>query len=483
MFGDLSKGVKASIGGPLGLFFAIVVALTATNSLGNRTLGVLLAWYATIGWIGYAGRLPIHVRGCGYVSRRPRDHPATRGRRQRLNLLVALNLISIVLWGLLCLYLHRHVGDPSLVLRAVLTVALFAFVFAIAIATVRVINDPEIDLQRGTEWICASKLGQGFLEVDKHIPKRPPFGPLFKRFKEVTTRTEISAFFILVSCSLLALPISGFGAPAAGRLVARELNRGEETTTKQHHTGSGKELLYDEECEGLPWAGVPAPAPQRQQLHALWLGGFGLGLAGDGAKQAGCAHAARQVPGQPGAYYVPSFCGEELRSIGVTSDEYLPSLLYSPAAGFVLQLAKAGVLLGASRRHSVRGGDYYMVDSSFGSWVLVRRNTSTGSGDSSDGSLSCEHVAADNVRYQRVPPGLFGIWFELAGREWVWPEQVGLGSGAGEFEFRSEDPTAAPLATADCATPTYCTAVIEGEPRSTSGSLYTTVQAINEMAR
>lgn len=482
MLGELSKGVKISIGGPLGAFFVTVAVLSATNSLGHRGLGVWLAWYATVGAIGYAGRLPIHLWGCRYPCRRPRANPATQGRRQRLNLLVGLNFVSIVLWGLLCVYLHRHAGDPSLLLRTLLTCALFALVYLVAVATVRLISDPAIDLQRGTEWICSSWVGRTFLAIDEHTPERPPFGFVFGRIKGITPPTEISAFFILVTCSLLAMPVSGLGAPAAGGIIARELGGGGGKEGGPKHRGDGKELLYDEECEGLPWAGAPAPAPQRQQLHALWLGGFDLGLSGDGAKQAGCAHAARQVSGQPGVYYAPGFCGDELRSIGITSDNYLPSLLYSPAAGFVLQLAKNGVLLGASRRHAIRGGDYYMVDTSYGSWILLRRRTSTG-GEKGSGSRDCEQVADDSVAYQRIPPGLFGIWFDLAWREWVWPVQVDGGSGVGEFEFRTEDPAAPPLATAKCATPTYCTAVVEGETRSTVGSLYTTVAAINEVIR
>jgi hypothetical protein len=168
----------------------------------------------------------------------------------------------------------------------------------------------------------------------------------------------------------------------------------------------------------------------------------------------------------------------------VTSDEYLPALLYSPAAGFALQLARAGVLIGASRRHTIRGGDYYLVDTDYGSWILVRRTVSTGSKNKPEkkGSLGCEDVAPDNVPYQRVPPGLLSIWLEATRREWAWPEHVGEGDGTADFEFHAEDPSAPPLARASCPTPTYCTAMIEGEADSTNGSLRTTVQAIEEMA-
>lgn len=472
---------KPQLGGPFGLCFAIVVCLTAGNAIGFRGVGVALAWYVTAAGIGYAGRLPIHVLGCGYVALHPQQEPDSERCRWRyqLNIAVALNLLSILVWAATATWLHCTV-DGSMLLRSAACSALFVPVFALALFTVD--RASKLGLERGTEWLCSSWFGRTFLWIEKLTPRRSPAGILFGRFKKLTPTEQASAFLVLITSALLAFPAAGLGGRGLGRLLGEEIRGSKTESTESEHQSVGP--LYEEQCPDLPSPGVGAPRPQRELLHALWLDGERFGIRSAGAEQAGCAHIAKQVGEQLGVYYALGFCGSKLRSLGVTSTDYLPALLYQPAAGFALHLANEEVLIGASRRHDIRGGDFYLAYTTYGSWALIRSRASSGDDQKADGDLPCERVAENNVAYEHVPPGLLNVWQQMELLEWAWPEQVASQSnGSSEFIFRSEDPTAEPLATASCVSVTYCAAHYKGNIYATEGSLYATVQAIEGLAR
>jgi len=471
--------IKIALAGPCGLLIVLSILLSAAEVIGALSLATLLAWNVIISGCGYAGRLPIHLCGGRYISRQRLHDPELRPAQRKLNICVTLNALSILAWFGLGAYL---LGNPeaSLELKAVLCVVFYVPAFWLNLETVRC--TVALGLPRGTEIVCRSRLGRWIVLRDANVPRGNPFSLFFAWLKKVTPRHQMSAFAMLALSCFLALPAAGFAANEIGPIVREEI-RGESHPDDGSGDSTGGPLLYDDLCTGRPEPGKPAPSPYQEGLRALWLGA--PGIDGAGAIQGGCARPARRVSGHPDVWIAPSYCGQELRALGVTASEYLPALQYAPAAQFTLGLAREGVLRGASARHRLRSGDFYVTDSDYGSYVLIRPRLSTGNESLAGGSLLCERVPADLVEYTIVPPGLLDLWAQLiAELGWVWPQQVGTGAyGASEFAFHAGASASEAAATATCATPTYCSAVIAGESRSTSGSLYTTVLAVEELAR
>jgi hypothetical protein len=450
--------------------------LVTTNAATSSQFTALLIWYVLIAGICYAGRIPVHVFGAGYVSLQPRLHDQPSLCR-RLNFLTCLNGLSAIVWLIAGVALLVDPTHPWL-LETALAIGFYMLVMWLAMETVACATD--LGLPRGTEIVCRSWLGRRFKSLLERAPEESPMSRGMKVLARTTPPHQASSFLALSAAALLALSTGTGAAKTAERVmhepaptspvaVAPTVEVTGPGTSKQD---ASDEPTYEEECDDGTIPGDPAPSPQGEQLLALWMGGGGID--GAGAIEAGCARGATPVIGHPDVWIARGYCGDSLRSLGIAAPGYLPALLFQGAARFALRKAREGDLRGASARWQVGEGDLYVVDVDVGSFVLVRRNASGGA-TVPTGVLPCERQREAGVRYQVIPPGLLGIWLELAHGRWLWPTVV----GDGRFAFL--DDVGNQVATAHCYGDTRCEAWFDGSLHATSGSLYTSVNALASM--
>ncbi|MGN6253824.1 MAG: hypothetical protein ACTHO8_02430 [Solirubrobacterales bacterium] len=460
------------------------VVLIGTGLATSAEVGKWLAWYLTVAGVGYAGRLPIHVFGNGYVSLHPSLHKLPELRR-KLNFLTSLNAISVVLWLAGAWFLLTQPATLPLWVEAVMGTGFYVFVMVLGMETVTCAR--ALDLTRGTEFVCQSPIGRKF----KILQSKAPDGSLIQDGMNAIKTTppyQASWFLALVAAALVALP-SGVGtAKTTEKVLGKQVPVVQESPGQEEASqgtgGENRELAadptYEEECPHDPVPGEPAPAPRSEQLQALWLGGGGI--EGVGGNEAGCAKPATPVLGHPDVWIARGFCGTTLRSLGVAAPGYMPSLLFQQAARFALAKARAGELRGASSRWPVGEGDLYVIDTDIGSFVLVRPKSSGGSTEPS-GDLPCERFEEVNVEYDVIPPGLISLWLEVGADGWVWPAATGKDdpeSGAPAlFEFRDQEGNV--VADARCYSDTRCAAWIDGTLHVTSDTLFTSLNVLESM--
>jgi hypothetical protein len=187
---------------------------------------------------------------------------------------------------------------------------------------------------------------------------------------------------------------------------------------------------YEDVCDAAVRPGDPAPDPQRSLLRARWEGD--RQTEGLGAKVAGCAEPARVMYLHPDIWWTVGMCGSELRSLAVASTRG-SAILLQGAAKFAEPFAQHGSLLGAEDRAQLRTGDFQVVLTSAGNYVLIRQNSSTGTAALTPASGHCQPYDDGNVRYVALPPALAVLWLQFSAGGWTWP--VADGGSARRYRF------------------------------------------------
>jgi hypothetical protein len=311
-----------------------------------------------------------------------------------------------------------------------------------------------------------------------------PFGFINARWDDVPKTGKASAFVIWTAGSLLA-------ASAASALIL--VGAIKESPSVPSHSGSRTALTspdtasrgaspapssaprqpltrsYDELCPNRVQPGYPAPPEEAEKLHALWLGGHGID--GSGAVVAGCAEDAQQMAHHREIWWVSGSCGERVLALGLAASGIAPAMMLGQVARVALPFAEQGVLTGASPRTRIGRGDFQVVHTDAGDYVFIRSALTDDSAAGTDSQGACAPLGSGASRYVVVPPGLIGLWVEVATDGWAWPEASG-----DRIAFRNT--SGEQIATATCPTPqscelTYAGRSEQGQPhgRIDSGSL------------
>jgi hypothetical protein len=282
----------------------------------------------------------------------------------------------------------------------------------------------------------------------------------------------VSGFSIFLISTLLFFGTEAVYGIAAQRLVRHGLE-------KVFPDGRGPdEPTYEELCPGGTKPGKPAPKPWGDALYSLWLG-----ESGAGAIEGGCAQPAHPVAGHPHVWVAEGVCEGSLRSFGISVDGRPASLVYQQAAVFARDKAREGVLLGASPRTDLRDGDFYLLQSERGPYVLIRSRKATGSTTEDDAPRRCADYTSDNYPYTAIPPGLIRIWLRISRWQLVWPVlDEGGESTAQGFAFIGAD-TGEVLAHAECELPTVCTATFNDRSLVTLSSAAIPLESILRVVR
>jgi hypothetical protein len=464
---------------------AVPVALGLTD--GSEAVKTAI-WASIVAGFLCLGRSVIHIIWGRYLTRRPSAHPGERLERIELNLLVPGNIIVSAFWirsGL------SHLRERSLDTPLLPSLALFILVILIGMETVRCAR--RTGKRRGTEIVCEGPVGTWFRDFFTTSDEGTGLVHRMMVFLRNPNSPKTISRFLMLLAAVILIPYSVHTSAATGHRLHRIVfgaTPTEKTDSNSFASSGSQEGGSGDESEGsggedetaigeavecaVAYDGEPAPSPHREQLAGLFHA--------EGAKAAGCPTPAQEVAGQEAVWYAKGFCGDELRSLGVTAPEYLPAILYQQAAKFAEARASEGVLLGASSRWPFRAGDLYVVNTTSGSYVLVRRRSSTGAVETQQGGLLCDSYATGNLPYTVLPPGLVRLWLELAETEWVWPQSAGRDGEGRTFEFLHDYPDDEVLATASCPTDQWCTLSVGGEDRQTNGWPYTSVPEMKSLA-
>jgi hypothetical protein len=393
--------------------------------------------------------------------------------------------------------------DPWL--EALAMLGLFGGVVLISSAMVDVIVASNGRYERASDVIPEWRA----VKVLRRLLRRAEIVPLIRRLDDLfgahTERKYVSGFVALTAAIVLMMA----GTFAAEAVVTGSSDRTEQTPPRappsRAHPASRRStpprprttsspppvaiatpvsstsVTYEDLCGTAFVPGEPAPAPQADALHALWLGG--PGRLGAGAFEAGCAQPATEVDGGRGVWIARGTCGAELRSLGVATADGSAALLLQQAARFASREAQAGRLVGASDRIQVELGDLYVVTTVAGTYVLVRQRASAGSIDRRQPRRSCGEPTSENVRYTVLPPALAGLWLGLLRERWVWPAVDRSRQAPGtSFVFFADGVRQQVLARATCRGPLHCVLQAGGTTIASDGSAYVSAEEIRSLA-
>jgi hypothetical protein len=359
------------------------------------------------------------------------------------------------------------------------------YVASVTIGAALVAAQRRVKVPRATEAIPQCAWFPGFMAWLDAASPAPGFAWALRwleRLSQPTATLRISwALVVLAFVPLSAAWGAGVGllaSPAKHAITALVTGHGSKdaATPPRASSGSGSRAVtvtvasspplptYTSECRsGQPGDGAPSPASDA--LRALWLGG--QGIDGVGALVAGCAERAEPLPGIDGGWWARGTCDGQLRSVGLYVPGAKPALLLQRAASFAQDQAHNGQLKGAFSRLRIFAGDFYVVETSLGTYVLIRQSSGGGT-TSQNPPAHCGDLADGNIRYTIVPPGLVGIWLDHAQARWIWPVGVGDVAEPTSFEFLSAD-GAQIVGEASCQTQQSCSATIGNVPGYPTG--------------
>jgi hypothetical protein len=230
---------------------------------------------------------------------------------------------------------------------------------------------------------------------------------------------------------------------------------------------------YDQLCGTALSPGDGAPPQEAAALKQAW---FQLGGA-----VAACAERAQLVTGSSNVYYALGQCDGRPRSIGVVGPDQAAVMLLDEPAALARRMALEGTLRGASARTPIGDGDFQIVDTVAGSYVVIRRQVTDGHGGLRGVPERCADIQSSAAaEYVTVPPALVGLWLQLGrlGRP-TWPAIDPARSAMGDtaFDFYASD-SVEPVATGSCSSPTSCQLRADGIVWTTTsgGATVTTEQ-------
>jgi hypothetical protein len=403
----------------------------------------------------YAGRIYVQL-AVGYRNWTARDWTAES--REELNRLVAVNcaislaLLTSGVW----FFFHPHNGI-QLAVSAVLGGAALRTIFA----TRDVLQRPGAP-PRGSDRVEECDIVIVFDQRSDQMKHGARFLRALYRFCFAKTpRHELSGLAVVLVLTIFAVSVAhaAIGVPEVAEYMGlkpkpltektqpparvpgppRSLRKASPSTPVP--TREGRVLpvksddripTYEELCGKDVRPGDGAPPGQRDDLRRAWEAYGGL--------IAGCAGRARLVPGSADVYYVLGHRNGDFVSLGITSPEHPGAVLLDSAAVLAKRLAEEGRLRGASSRLGIGNGDFYVIYTTGGGWVVIRREKSRDAG------------------YVQMPPAMAELWLrfgKLFNRTWP-GRDVSRGLSGLYFHFDSPYESGTTLASGSCVRETTC---------------------------
>lgn len=451
--------------------------------LGASTAGILglfdLASSAVVGQVGalvlltagvlYGGRLGVHLCS-GYWERTTCKPGWTDRKRRRLNALLVLD-------GLLTATLLASGGwflfSPSWWVEFGLGLVLALAIHEAGYWTIELAEAGA--LPRGSDTIenCFAVVGlrNRVLRIGSQPGVLWLYGLFFER---KTPKDELSGLTVLIVITL------AFAGLAQGMVKGATYLKGGSERVERRHTkppnakrnrpppkskdapppGGPKDTVavagespptYEDLCGKVLAPGDDAPPEPAAALQRVWYEFGGI--------VAGCAGPAWEVSKGSGVYAVIGKCYGKVRSVAVTSPQYPAAMLFAQSATLAERMATEHKLLGASAHIRAGPGQYQIVYTTDGAYILIRATVSDGRGRLTSAPRRCDELQPTAVKYVTLPPALADLWLRLGAlKEPTWPtlDESRLGSGRIFYTFSTADAERRTIATGSCSSRLDC---------------------------
>ncbi len=259
----------------------------------------------------------------------------------------------------------------------------------------------------------------------------------------------------------------GHQAKVAGRRgESHRLAESDHTTTPEVEPISDGERTYEENCgtEVAPGDGIPEPLSRQQQI--IWE---------ELSPADGCAMRARRIA-DGSTYLTTGQCQGVFWSLGIASGD-AAAVLIEDAAVAARRISQSQELLGASQRHDIDAGDFHLVYTPAGPFLLIREQKTDGNGGPKSRPESCTEIKPGKERYTVVPPGMAELWLRFNEEgivpSWPFTDAGSLSNGRRYFTFRG--PAQSKLAWGSCVSPIEC------EVESDRGRMVSTANGVRSV--
>lgn len=271
-------------------------------------------------------------------------------------------------------------------------------------------------------------------------------------------RSKVAVFVIVA--------LAGSAVTQAGAMLARRVSDGSDQTpgNSRHHghgqTGKPAEpqesvgalpepsgtRSYVDNCGAEVVPGDGAPEPLRGEIKRAWE---------EESPADGCAQLA-QKDRSGRAFLVPGECRGRRSSLGIVSWEYGAAILLENAALAAREVAAEAEIDGASARADIANGDFQLIYTPEGPYLLIRDQKTDGHGGLSEAPVTCAEIVPGKETYQVLTPGMAELLLRFnRGVEHAWPASVDRGPGGG-FDLVSAEGDDRVLAHAVCPSRTEC---------------------------
>ncbi len=448
----------ATAAGTLTLILRILAPFSISAVAAGRVCSVVLVAMGLF----IAGRLVVHLQIDYWQYRGIPDSRWTTYHRRLLNLMMGVNgAIATCLIGLGLIFFFKP--NPWLQL-AMLALSTLSVVLSAHVVRELIRNDGP---PRG-----ADVMEERFLLV-RWLRDLATTFEKFRIVRELDTilweprsvAPQLSGLILFViACLGLATTAQAVAViPDVEHYLSREANAGQPagphavtvalwqpetpSTAEVSPTHSGPRPTYEQLCGGPLSFGPGMPRRLTRRLRVAWQR--------FGAVSAACATKARPIPNVSGAYFSPGYCAHEYRSLAIVTPRSPSAVLLEQPARLARKLLMAGQLTGASRRFPVGSGDAQILFGHSGAYLAIRRQITDGHGGTVRKPWSCTELVPGGEPYTVLPPGLTGLWLQLAivGQP-SWPTRLSPSEGRSRFIFR--DHGGATVASGACSSPGSC---------------------------
>lgn len=226
----------------------------------------------------------------------------------------------------------------------------------------------------------------------------------------------------------------------AGAMVARRIS--------EHQHQSSEKSAHHELAPAQPEAEVPAPrVPEASGPHT-YADTCGTEVTpGDGLPEplraemkraweevspaAGCAQRARSDRSGR-AFLIRGECRGRSSSLGIASWEYGAAILLENASIGAEQVAGETEIVGASARADIANGDFQLIYTPEGPYLLIRAQKTDGHGGVDRAPTDCADIKPGKETYEVLTPGMAELYLRFnRGVEKAWPTSVDRQSGGG----------------------------------------------------
>lgn len=200
----------------------------------------------------------------------------------------------------------------------------------------------------------------------------------------------------------------------------------------------------DELCGTSLHALDAAGEPYRRELLAAWA---------SWSPADGCPARTERLPADTTLVF--GACQGSPRSLGIVSELHKASILLEDAATKARAISRESQLRGASPRIDMAGGDFHVLFTRIGPYLLIREEKTDGEGATSGAPLRCTDIHPGGEEYTVLPPGMAELYgrFNQAVMP-TWPSAAPSDDGSQRFVLHTA--SGIQVAEAWCETPLRC---------------------------